>query len=192
MTPSERKAELRRSLRAEAQRHCAEERTALSEQLCRIVEAQPVWRESGGVLFFMPLGDEPDIRPLITKALAEGKTTVLPRHSGEQERYVGCRIVDLESELKAGTYGIPEPIQACPVVDLNKLDFLLIPGVGFSLNGRRLGRGKGHYDRLLAEAPGLKCGVAFDWQLTVEVPTERHDILLDCIVTPTRWHLVAG
>jgi 5-formyltetrahydrofolate cyclo-ligase len=191
MRVEEQKAELRRVLRAEGKRHSAEERGSLSTELCKILAAQSAWQNAESVLFYMPMVDEPDIRPLMTAALAEGKSIALPRRSGEEDRYMACRINGLQ-ELQSGAYGIPEPLLACPVLELNKLDFLLIPGVGFSLNGRRLGRGKGHYDRLLAEAMGLKCGVAFDWQVTVEVPTERHDILLDCIVTPTRWLEVAG
>ena len=192
MNVEDQKSELRRVLRAEGKRHSAEERTALSLALCKMVEAQPAWNAAKAVLFYMPMNDEPDVRRLMEKALADGKIIALPRYSGVDGRYLACGIKDLRAELHPGAYGIAEPVAACPVMELNKLDFLLIPGVGFSLNGRRLGRGKGHYDRLLAETPGQKCGVAFDWQVTVEVPTERHDISLDCIVTPTRWHVVAG
>jgi 5-formyltetrahydrofolate cyclo-ligase len=66
----------------------------------------------------------------------------------------------------------------------------MVPGIGFSLNGCRLGRGKGYFDRLLSGVSGWKCGVAFDWQVTVEIPAEEHDIRLNSIVTPTRWHVV--
>jgi 5-formyltetrahydrofolate cyclo-ligase len=64
---------------------------------------------------------------------------------------------------------------------------VLVPGVAFDLRGRRLGRGKGFYDRLLADAGGLKCGVAFDEQIVTEIPVEPHDVSVDCILTPTRW-----
>ena len=102
------------------------------------------------------------------------------------------QVSDLEGSLQPGAFGIREPGPACPLFDLKKLDLLLVPGVGFAFDGSRLGRGKGHYDRMLAETTGFKCGVAFDWQLLVEIPGERHDICLDCILTPTRWHEVAG
>lgn len=129
--------------------------------------------------------------PLINDALASGKVAALPRFDREKSHYVACAITNV-TDVVPGQFGIPEPTQVCPLIPLNKLDFLLVPGVGFTLAGCRLGRGKGYYDRLLAEARGTKCGVAFDWQVTVEVPAEPHDILLDCIVTPTRWHDVAG
>ena len=70
---------------------------------------------------------------------------------------------------------------------LNRLDFVLVPGIAFDLQGRRLGRGKGYYDRLLAEVRGKTCGVAFDEQIVDEIPVEPHDIHVNCILTPTRW-----
>ncbi|MEO7298989.1 MAG: 5-formyltetrahydrofolate cyclo-ligase, partial [Verrucomicrobiota bacterium] len=62
----------------------------------------------------------------------------------------------------------------------------------FDLTGRRLGRGKGFYDRLLAEIPGTKCGVCFDEQIVEEIPTESHDVRMDYVLTPTRWLATAG
>jgi len=73
-----------------------------------------------------------------------------------------------------------------------RLDLALVPGVAFDLNGHRLGRGKGYYDRLLAMLTGPACGVAFDQQIVSQVPNEPHDVRLSCILTPTRWHDVTG
>jgi 5-formyltetrahydrofolate cyclo-ligase len=64
---------------------------------------------------------------------------------------------------------------------------VLVPGVAFDSHGRRLGRGKGFYDQLLAFVRGTKCGVAFDEQIVPEIPIEPHDVRLNCILTPTRW-----
>ncbi|HTG44362.1 MAG TPA: 5-formyltetrahydrofolate cyclo-ligase, partial [Verrucomicrobiae bacterium] len=70
---------------------------------------------------------------------------------------------------------------------LNRLDFVLVPGVAFDSTGRRLGRGRGFYDQLLAGVTGIKCGVALDEQIVEKLPTEAHDIAMDYILTPTRW-----
>jgi 5-formyltetrahydrofolate cyclo-ligase len=67
------------------------------------------------------------------------------------------------------------------------LDLVLAPGVAFDLQGHRLGRGKGFYDRLLADVRGVKCGVAFDEQIVDAVPVGPLDVGVDCLVTPTRW-----
>jgi 5-formyltetrahydrofolate cyclo-ligase len=63
----------------------------------------------------------------------------------------------------------------------------LVPGLAFDPSGRRLGRGKGFYDRLLAMVRGRKCGIAFEEQVVPEIPVEPHDIRLDCLLTPRRW-----
>ena len=75
-------------------------------------------------------------------------------------------------------------------------------GVAFDKFGRRLGRGKGFYDRFLldldssapssssssslssSKARALRCGVALDTQMVAEVPVESHDLRVDCIATP--------
>jgi 5-formyltetrahydrofolate cyclo-ligase len=69
---------------------------------------------------------------------------------------------------------------------------VLTPGIAFDALGRRLGRGRGFYDRLLAQTTGTRCGVAFDQQVVDVVPVETHDVVLNCILTPTRWLNVAG
>ncbi len=190
--PGALKAELRRKLRSEAGRFSAAERAAASLQICQRLKEQPVWKQAKAILFFSPLPDEPDIHPLLLEALAAGKAAVLPRYSAGQGHYEACQVRDLDRELQTGAFGVREPVSACPIFDLKKLDLALVPGVGFVFDGFRLGRGKGYYDRLLAETAGFKCGVAFDWQLAVDIPAEPHDIRLDGILTPTRWHEVAG
>jgi 5,10-methenyltetrahydrofolate synthetase len=62
-------------------------------------------------------------------------------------------------------------------------DWLLIPGVGFDLQGSRLGRGKGFYDRFLQHSPAKKIGLAWSGQLVEEIPMEAHDCPMDFIIT---------
>ena len=164
------------------------ERVSLSSKLCERMREQSVWRGANLILGFAPLPNEPDIMPLLTEALTAGKHVALPRYDAGERIYSARAVSDL-SQVTVGGFGVLEPSAGCPVIPLNQLDFILVPGVGFDLAGRRLGRGKGFYDRLLAEVRGHKCGVAFDAQIIAEVPEEPHDIRVDSIVTPTRWHL---
>jgi 5-formyltetrahydrofolate cyclo-ligase len=64
-----------------------------------------------------------------------------------------------------------------------KPDWLFIPGVGFGLDGKRLGRGKGYYDRYLADSKALKIGIAWSGQLNEKIPVESHDCHMDFIIT---------
>ena len=62
-------------------------------------------------------------------------------------------------------------------------DWLFIPGIGFSLDGKRLGRGKGYYDRYLENSKALKMGIAWTEQLNDKIPVESHDCHMDFIIT---------
>ena len=164
------------------------ERVSRSSELCKLLREQIVWRGATLIFGFSPLPNEPDITPLLNEALAANKRVALPRYDAGERSYSARGVSDL-GQLTVGGFGVLEPGAGCPLIPLNQLDFILVPGVGFDLAGRRLGRGKGFYDRLLAEVRGHKCGVAFDAQIVARVPEEPHDIRVDSIVTPTRWHL---
>lgn len=190
--PGDRKAALRRELRDEDQRFSPAEHALASAQICQRLEEENIWRRAQSILFYYPRPDEPDTHRLFAAAIVQGKAAALPRYSSKDGHYLACLVGDLEKDLRPGAFGIQEPNSRCPIFDLKKLDLVLVPGIGFAPSGFRLGRGKGYYDRLLAEIAGIKCGLAFDWQMTIEIPTESHDICLDCILTPTRRHLVTG
>jgi 5-formyltetrahydrofolate cyclo-ligase len=164
-----------------------DERSQSSRGAQAILKAQPAWQEAGSVLLYAPLEMELDVWPLLEEGLKAGKVVALPRFDPETGRYMARQIKDLAREMRLGRYGIREPLTSCELVPLNRLDFTLVPGVAFDLHGRRLGRGKGYYDALLADVRGKTCGVAFDQQIVREVPVEPHDSDVNCILTPTRW-----
>ncbi|MFI3269579.1 MAG: 5-formyltetrahydrofolate cyclo-ligase, partial [Rikenellaceae bacterium] len=87
--------------------------------------------------------------------------------------------------LRVGRFGILEPSGSTPVA-ASQIDVMIVPGVAFTRDGRRLGRGRGYYDRYLAR-PDFRAttmGVGFSHQLLRELPTEPHDRTLDRIVIP--------
>jgi 5,10-methenyltetrahydrofolate synthetase len=62
-------------------------------------------------------------------------------------------------------------------------DFILVPGVAFSPNGYRLGRGKGYYDKFLSKYSNLfTVGVCFREQFYLDIPTEPHDIPMHKVI----------
>ena len=164
----------------------AESRTA-SELLVRQLETRLNWEAARSILLFHPLPDEPDIRPLVERAIAHGCAVALPAFDPSTGRYEARVISGFGPSLACGLHGIPEPGPLCPLIALNRLDLVLVPGVAFDARGGRLGRGKGFYDRLLAAVNGMKCGVAFDEQIVDAVPVGPQDIRVNCILTPTRW-----
>ncbi len=75
-------------------------------------------------------------------------------------------------------YGLRSP--APPVVELDpaSLDVVLVPGVAFARDGRRLGRGGGYYDRFLAALPSTVhlIGICHSRQVRDDLPSEAHDV----------------
>ena len=181
------KPALRARLRAELKALSTEARVAASTELCARVKSSAAWQSARALLLFFPVPSEPDIASLLADALAADKLLALPRFNAATQAYEAVRVLDLARELAEGPFKVREPVAECPVVPMNRLDLALVPGLGFDARGGRLGRGMGHYDRLLAGFAGLKIGVAFDGQIVPEIPREPHDIALDAVVTPTRW-----
>ena len=186
-TPEKLKAALRQSVRNALKKLSPADRLAGSMQACTRLQHEPVWRKATWVMLYSPLPDELDVLPLLQEALVAGKKLVLPRFDQVLNGYVACHVLNLKDDLQAGHYGIREPRDNCPVIGLNRLDFVLVPGVAFAMDGRRLGRGKGVYDRLLTSVRGCTCGAGFDEQVVDDLPVEPHDVRLNCILTPTRW-----
>jgi len=186
------KSDWRKYFREQLGQLSVAERTSDSALLCQRLEGRPEWKQARAVLLFVPAAGEPDILPLAHRALAAGKIVTFPRHRPDTDSYEASRIADLVRDLAPGRFGIPEPRSECSRFSLIELDFSLVPGIGFSLDGGRLGRGRGYFDRLLAAITGFKCGAAFDCQVAREFALEPHDARLDCILTPTRWHPTAS
>jgi 5-formyltetrahydrofolate cyclo-ligase len=77
-----------------------------------------------------------------------------------------------------------EPIAGNPM-PVEFIDLVIVPGLGFTNTGYRIGRGMGFYDRFLAQADflGLSCGLAFAEQVMPDVPVLDHDIPLSMLAT---------
>lgn len=184
MTPGETKLQLRKDIRGRLDKISPALRIAESIQLCNRLEAQ--LQSAHTVLFFAPMTDELDIWLLFEKFLSSKKICALPFFNPDTNHYSARQIRSLENDVVEGKFGIREPLASCEEVAMDRFDLVLVPGLAFDSNGSRLGRGKGFYDRILANASGVKCGVAYDFQLVENVPVEPHDARVNFIVTPTR------
>ncbi len=91
-----------------------------------------------------------------------------------------------DTALVPDPYGAMQPpADAAPV----SAAVAIVPLLGFTAQGERLGQGGGHYDRLLAAQPDLVAiGLAWDCQLVDALPLEAHDRRLGAVITPTRFY----
>ena len=92
------------------------------------------------------------------------------------------RIYTGNQDLRIGSYGILEPCGKL-FEEYENIDVAVIPGMGFDLDGNRLGRGKGYYDRFLAKAKNVyKVGICFPFQFFKEIPATVFDVRMDKVL----------
>lgn len=166
-------------------------RAATSAQIAARVQTLPEWGTAHSVLLFVPLRDEPDLGSLLDGALASGRRVALPAFLPDTGVYAARWIQRPDRDLSPGRFGVPEPRPECPPASLAALDLALVPGLGFTRNGLRLGRGGGFYDRLLRDMSAVRCGVCRDEQVLDRLPVEPHDVRLQIVVTPSAVYRVA-
>ena len=172
------KRTLRRAIRAEIAKLSLEERKILSAQIFSEVEFMPEVAEASVVALFASLPDEPQTAEIIER-LSRTKRVVLPRIEGEDMEFY-----DISEGLCEGAFGIMEPTATTPVSPA-EIDVMIVPGVAFTHEGARCGRGKGFYDKYLSNN-GFRAytvGVCYPCQVVAELPTEEHDRRLDRVVT---------
>jgi 5-formyltetrahydrofolate cyclo-ligase len=200
MTISESKKNLRFKIRSLLKEKYSDEKIRLqfSEKAVKKIEDAPFFKESEIVLSFIPLGTETEVFPLIFSAWKSGKKVCVPRVlSGtfQMDFYFLEETVPLESQLEKGAFGILEPGKDLKKLELNKSlkdkkILMIVPGLAFDRKGRRLGKGKGFYDRYIPQIKKTECslftaGICFEEQLQEEVPFEETDFVLDSVVTPS-------
>ena len=86
-------------------------------------------------------------------------------------------------QLAPGRWGIWEPTDEAPLLsDYSRLDLVVVPGVAFSSDGKRLGRGKSFYDRFLPLVPRAAfVGVCYPCQVVEQIPADPWDIGMDIV-----------
>ncbi len=161
-------------------------RERLSGKIIRQLQASPAFCSAKHVLAFASLPDEVNLDRLLSDGRSGGeKAFYLPRVKGDELEI--CSFDGAES-LKQGAFRINEP-QGAPLLSLDLIDLVIVPGVAFTPEGLRLGRGRGYYDRLLSRqdlAGAYKVGICFPCQLVAELPIEAHDIQMDSVITIDR------
>jgi 5-formyltetrahydrofolate cyclo-ligase len=156
---------------------------AIWERLALLAEFSTASR----FLTYVSTASEVDTHGLIRQLLAMGRKVWVPRFDAATRSYTISEVHEFDNELIPGKFGILEPKpEAVRPAALDEIAAVLVPGLAFDGAGNRLGRGSGHFDRLLPLARGVKIALAFDLQILDEVPTEAHDARMDFIVTETR------
>jgi 5-formyltetrahydrofolate cyclo-ligase len=142
------------------------------------------WQAASSILLYAPLPDEPD--PTGILAHHGRKSFLFPRISGD---FLQLFRWSPDSIWTIGPFGVREPDAGTwERVEPGNVDLALIPGLAFDTSGRRLGRGRGYYDRLLGDRGfrAIKAGLCPKDRLLTEIPIEPHDVVMDLVITGQR------
>ena len=182
MTKSEQRREIQAAVKAMTQ----QERCDASDAICTQLSSITSLAVANTILAYLPLPDEVDLCPLLTRWMQEQRTICVPLVSWGDATMRAGQLTSLDDAALVKTrHGIREPLKRYPVPE-DAIDAILVPGVGFDASGWRLGRGGGYYDRFLALIrPPVVIGIAFECQILQSVCREEHDQCMDIVVTPT-------
>ncbi len=171
------KSEIRKIIKRKVLALSAEERAAEAVRLLAAISAEPHFASAKRVLIYNPLPDEIDVLPILER-FKSSKKFFLPVVCGDI-----LKILPYSDKQKQGAYGISEPI-GTEYIDISTIDLVIVPGVGFTADGYRLGRGKGYYDRLLSGTKAYKIGVCYKEQICPQIADhiEPHDVKMDCVL----------
>jgi 5-formyltetrahydrofolate cyclo-ligase len=185
-TAAHRKRALRAELRERRQNLTTTERSSATAGLTRNLVDLTTDLNVRSVACFLSTTIEPDTRPFLNWAHAQGLRVLLPisREDGLLDWTTG----DGETETE-GLFGMPEAVgELLGPIAINDVDLIIVPAAAVDASGMRMGWGRGYFDKTLGSME--KCppvyAVLFDGELIDEVPRERHDQAVDGVVTPTR------
>jgi 5-formyltetrahydrofolate cyclo-ligase len=181
-------AERKRALRVEMAARRLDVSRAEADLAARMAAAQllsaPEFHRASRVALYAATDDELATRPVFEASRRAGKRCLFPRTGAS--RRLSFHPVGRWDELRPGRFGILEPPSGATGVELLPADLVLVPGLAFDSEGRRLGRGGGHYDGTFPPAAGPAprlFGLAYEFQVVELVPHDSHDRRMDAIVT---------
>ena len=181
------KAALRRALAVRCAEVPAVEQARASAAGAGWLAAWAPWRQAERVALYAALPGELALASLCRAAGVLGKPLVFPRYRPDDGGYELAAVSDVDGQTRPGRFGVREPLPELPALTDDERCapglLWLVLGIAFDRSGRRLGRGRGFYDRLLAGACGLRVGVAFSWRIVPVVPVAALDQPMDWLAT---------
>jgi len=152
-----------------------------SEKIQKKLKKINVFRDAQKIGMYYPIGSEVLTQDIIQELLSNGKDVFLPKVMGKKMEF---RKITNFSSLEKGSFDIMEPKDDCQTD--NSLDVVLVPTVGISPVGVRLGYGHGFYDKFLAEHKVITISLTLEKQIVKNIPKSEHDIIINWIITEDR------
>jgi 5,10-methenyltetrahydrofolate synthetase len=177
------KRRLRADIRAEIASLDSDYINRSNAEIADILAAMAEFAAARTIFAYYSVGREVDTHEIIRCALESGKTVALPIVFGGGRMEYG--ILNSDTTMEPGSLNIPEPGPDSIRVIPQKGDIVLVPALYYTKDGYRLGQGGGYYDRLLASCPAYTVGITRELLIRESVPSEIHDIPVQCLVSET-------
>jgi len=147
------------------------------------------YQQSEKIMLYVATKLEVQTQEIIETAQKDNKKIYIPLIIQEKHDLIPSLVYDFEKELALGNLGIVQPKEEFyRLISPSILDLVIVPGIAFTQQGHRLGRGGGYYDRFLykLERHTYSVALAFEMQMIEKIPLEETDIPVDCIITEKR------
>lgn len=189
------KNEIRKNLRTSILKMEEENKRCESSLVCREFINSKFYAECKSFFSYSPLNSEVDVSEINCQILKDKKSLFLPRcnSDGTMEFYKISSEIDFFNQVEKGYFGIYEPkknLQKVSDYDFEDSCFL-VPGLGFSYKGARIGKGKGYYDKYFLNlklkdinSTIVKIGIHFSCQILKDIPSESHDMKMNFLLGP--------
>jgi 5-formyltetrahydrofolate cyclo-ligase len=149
-----------------------------SEALSVYFEEYKTDKDIRNVAVYIAYDTECDVLPLVEKLWEEDINVYVFEYPKKQDDFALIPWYLTSNIVKMGGVRIPLESQK---VELSDIDMIIVPGLAYTEQGDRLGRGAGFYDQVLEDFDGTSVGVCFKEQLLEELPCEEHDISVDLV-----------
>jgi len=182
------KEELREHILDIRNRYDESKLSSMSQAINNKLNHLSEFKEALNVSTYVSKSKEVGTIDFIMKALRNGKNVLIPIVEKGKKDLRFSQLLGME-ELEEGSFGVLEPKENFRrFISGSEVDIAIIPGVVWSIEGHRIGYGKGYYDRYLSSLDKNipTVGLSYDFQLKSKVPVRKHDIGVQIIVTESK------
>jgi 5-formyltetrahydrofolate cyclo-ligase len=173
----------RKLLQAQRAALTAEEVCSNSELIAKYIFESELFKKADIIMGYLAFGNEASLDLVLQQALAGGKIVCVPQVIYNSNFMQAVRLRQM-GNLCLDKFSIRTPMEPYEVIRPQTLKLILVPGVGFTKLGARIGMGKGYYDQFLPQATqAATMGVAHAIQLVDEISTDEYDINMQYLVT---------
>ena len=187
------KRSLRKELKARIKRMPDDQKREESLKIAKKVLNLKAYQESSRVSVYLSMPSEVDTTEILNHIFDQGKKCYVPLYTSEDMKMVRLKDLNDYNSLPLTSWNIKQPNENEVreiAIESGGLDMVIVPGLGFTSDGLRIGRGKGYYDNYLKKhfekigKKPLTVGLAFSVQICNEIPYTDNDVKLDMVLHP--------